>query len=340
MKFLPLPLVILVCFLTVYACAQPGRDLEFKDDHPEYHFGELPVYAEDVPHPGLVHVFDSVPHEDRVYVTYDSIQGILLNGYQTSVFEFPSMLRYALLNPAKKPFLPKEPSKAVIILKMDPQGVDFEHRSFYRREIGKEFVEATILNVLYDIWNEDARITEDLKFEFLSEKDQIKVARQNPHKILYTWFSLEGGFSYSASDFKHPESEEYPYLKEGPLAVEVKPRNILSIFVDSSGKLFVQENEIDLEHLSEYVRAWIVNEKNLDHWPEIPARAVITLRHDWSTEYEIYWQVYKSVRDTIHAIRQDLAIQQYGRNFGYIRRTRKAEYPVSGSVYDQRIRSC
>ena len=77
-------LVICSIFISCASEAQPGRDLEYKGEHQSYHFSDSTLYPTD-PGAFVQYVMDSIPPEDRVYITFDTISGFLVNGHKVSV---------------------------------------------------------------------------------------------------------------------------------------------------------------------------------------------------------------------------------------------------------------
>ncbi|MCB0703928.1 MAG: hypothetical protein KDC34_01405 [Saprospiraceae bacterium] len=299
-----------LCLAVQVAQAQPGRDLEFRGTHPTYHFSDSAATQMFAAFPHLEVVLDSVPPEDRVYVTYDTLEGFTLNGHRFSVYEFPSVLRYALTNPARKEYLPKDQAAVTILFLIDYPLFDYSYTPSYRSQIGPDFMSATIFNVLYDIWNEDARYAEDKVFALLDEAHQLAVAHRNPHRIQWLNFSDEL--------FVLPEFDLDLYLptpsEEGAMDT-VESRNIIEINVHKDNALYLADTLIALEQLPEKLYQRMRNAEGLDSWPEDLQKTIISLRNQRETNYGFYLQVYQQVREVYNRLRNEAAEEQFGKPF-------------------------
>ncbi|MBR9919863.1 MAG: hypothetical protein GYB31_03430 [Bacteroidetes bacterium] len=297
--FLPFILLLGTC-QSLYA--QPGRDLEYKGKHPSFHFSDSTSVQLLQGYPHLEVVLDSVPPAHRVYVTYDTIQGFMLNGHRTSVYEFPSMLRYALTNPARKGYLPKEQQSVTILFLIDYPIFDYNYRPSYRSEIGPDFLTASIFNVLYDIWNEDARYTEDKTFALLDEETQLKVARRNPHRIQWLNFSDEYSPASTMPD---------------PTIYQTQPTEKRNIVVISLGEesINLDKEEVLLDDLETLLYLRMSNPDSLETWPEEPASTHIYLGYKRETRYDVYLDTYAAIMNVYKRFWNEAANKSFGKEY-------------------------
>jgi uncharacterized ubiquitin-like protein YukD len=296
-------------FLGVHcvAEAQPGRDLEFKGEHLDYHFSDTTFLLKEVAGPFVEFSTDSIAPEDRVYVTYDTIQGFMVNGHQTSVYEFPSILRYALTNPARKPYLPQNESTATVMLLMDFPFFDVDFQRDYRSVIGPQYVTSAVLNVMYDIWNEDARYAEDKVFAHLSDSQQKKVVARNPHRIQWLNFSDEYAESLGLGNLMPPlDMDDRQTYDE---------RNIIRILAGEGNYLEFCGDEIRLEDLSDLLLERITNPDQLVTWPEAKNQVVVQLRNQRGTSYDFYLAVYDTIKEVYQQLWETEAQELYGKSF-------------------------
>jgi len=59
----------------------------------------------------------------------------------------------------------------------------------------------------------------------------------------------------------------------------------------------------------------LLNKKRMADRPDSPQKAIISLQNDKETSYEAYMYVYSQVQAAYKAIRDDHAVERYGRRF-------------------------
>lgn len=130
-----------------------------------------------------------------------------------------------------------------------------------------------------------------------------------------------------------------------PPAIESKPapikeRNVLKVFLNAENKLMVEKEWIEMEELKELVYTHITNNGILDNYAESSTKAVISLKNNRQTTYNNYLSVYNEIRAAYNQARNQMAFNNYGKNFETLSKTQKQiiqkAYPIkiSEAEYD------
>lgn len=106
------------------------------------------------------------------------------------------------------------------------------------------------------------------------------------------------------------------FVKLPPLTDEPPPfyqdRNLLSLKINYSDELMVEGEQLDLMHLREKVKEFILNPQHRRDLAESPLKAVVSLQNDRSTTYGTYLFVYNEVKGAYHDLWDHEAANVYG----------------------------
>jgi biopolymer transport protein ExbD len=107
-----------------------------------------------------------------------------------------------------------------------------------------------------------------------------------------------------------------PPIPDGPPPiVDVRQRNIQIVLVNQNDDLLVDGEYTRIERLRERTKEFISNPHNRSDMAESPDKAIISLRADRGTSYEMYIHVQNELKGAYNELRDDEAMRQFGRRF-------------------------
>ncbi len=124
--------------------------------------------------------------------------------------------------------------------------------------------------------------------------------------------------------------------------VKLNRRNVLTVYVNQSDRLMVNNEQIDVNLLGEKVLDFIVNpnmsEKRDttlgDLGPVFISKGVVSLNNHRSTSYDMYIKVQNELVKAFNKLREDFAIERYGKPFAKLT---EEEQEVVRKVFPQNI---
>ena len=108
---------------------------------------------------------------------------------------------------------------------------------------------------------------------------------------------------------------------------KVKERNLLKISINSRDELSVADRQLDLAHLKDEVKKFIVNSTNDENLPEKEvkeidligeysvSKGVVSLLNTRETSYDMYIQVQNELSRAVNELRDVLSMQKFGNKF-------------------------
>jgi beta-lactamase regulating signal transducer with metallopeptidase domain/biopolymer transport protein ExbD len=112
------------------------------------------------------------------------------------------------------------------------------------------------------------------------------------------------------------EREPQPDLSEqDPPVPPILPRNILNILVSEQGLILINKEPADRGEISELVKRFIDNEGKDPDLSESPQKAIISMKTDRQTPYDIYNAVLDSLMAAYHELRDQASIRRFGVSF-------------------------
>jgi biopolymer transport protein ExbD len=95
--------------------------------------------------------------------------------------------------------------------------------------------------------------------------------------------------------------------------IRIKERNVLKVLVNANDMLLVDGEPTDIKELKRMTKDFIDNpSKNLD-LAESPQKAIVSLKNDRGTSYNLYIQVHNELKAAYNELRDQRAKQLYGR---------------------------
>jgi biopolymer transport protein ExbD len=87
--------------------------------------------------------------------------------------------------------------------------------------------------------------------------------------------------------------------------VKLKDRNVFNVLVNSNNQLLVEEELMDIKRLKEEAKKFIMNNGRDERSSESPDKAVISLKHDRGTKYEVYINVMDELKKAYNELRAE-----------------------------------
>ncbi|AZQ64532.1 biopolymer transporter ExbD [Flammeovirga pectinis] len=91
--------------------------------------------------------------------------------------------------------------------------------------------------------------------------------------------------------------------KADEIDVRVKERNVFNILVNSKDMMLAQEEQVDLPKLRTMVKEFVLNNGKNKDMSESPAKAIVSLKTDRGTSYEMYISVIDELKYTYAEMR-------------------------------------
>lgn len=126
-----------------------------------------------------------------------------------------------------------------------------------------------------------------------------------------------------------------PPIPEGPPPpVEINDRNVFIILVNAQDNLLVEGDPMEVSELREATKEFIMNPMGLSNLAEAPTEAVVSLKNDRGTSYDMYIQVQNELTAAYNELRNEAALERYGKRFDELTRD---EAEVIGDLIPMKV---
>lgn len=95
----------------------------------------------------------------------------------------------------------------------------------------------------------------------------------------------------------------------------IKERNILKILVNAEGNILMEDKPEAMTDVQSDVEKFLTNDGKDPNLSESPKMAVVSLKTDRKTEYEIYIDVLDRVKGAYNEVRNQYSLQHLGKPF-------------------------
>jgi biopolymer transport protein ExbD len=112
---------------------------------------------------------------------------------------------------------------------------------------------------------------------------------------------------------------------EKPEAEEFNKRNVYSILINSSDQLLVRGKQASIATLRENTKEFIMNPSKRSDLAIAPNEAVVMLKNDRGTSYDMYLHVYNELKGAYKELWDEAANQLYGRNYDLLSKENRKE---------------
>lgn len=106
-----------------------------------------------------------------------------------------------------------------------------------------------------------------------------------------------------------------PKVENNQSVAHPKKRNVLNVLVNGRDQLLVRGELIELKDLTELVKRHVGNFGVDPDFSESPARAIVSIKNDRGTSYEMYIKVQNELKRGYNELRNNEARSVYGRAY-------------------------
>lgn len=99
-----------------------------------------------------------------------------------------------------------------------------------------------------------------------------------------------------------------------PTDVEIKEHNVFNVLVNSKNQLLVEEEPCPLDELTERVKLFVDNNGVKKDLSDSPQAAVVSLKTDRGTNFEVYIKILDQIRLAYHELRAEyleISVEEY-----------------------------
>jgi len=107
--------------------------------------------------------------------------------------------------------------------------------------------------------------------------------------------------------------------------IRIKERNVLQVLVNANDMLLVDGQPSDIKALKRLAKDFVDNPSKNPELSESPQKAIISLKNDRGTSYNIYIQVHNELKAAYNELRDARARMLYGRGMDQLPKSRQNE---------------
>ncbi len=120
-----------------------------------------------------------------------------------------------------------------------------------------------------------------------------------------------------------------PWSDEPPSAMKLNSRNVYSVIVNANDELLVRGEPMDISNLKENTKIFIANPNGLENMSESPDKALISLKNDRGTSYEVYIKVYNELKAAYKELWEEEAQKRFNQSYEELNIPQKKEIRAS-----------
>ena len=259
---------------------------------------------------------DTIPIHNRVYLTIDTVKGVLLNNHVVSEDKIIDAFDFVINNPKKLKHLPTSLEEAIVLVDV----TQLISRDFYQYNIintkkiktGKfknkqELISKVIMTpFIKKILKTNQNQPKSLTIESLTEEQVIRLEEYLDNQIAF-------GVDNSPMENKGIKVKLPPWSDLPPPIQELKERNVLFVLVNAKNELLVEHEPTVIAELKDQAKEFIANPSNNPSLAESPKQAIISLKNERGTDYyEIYLTVYNELKAAYGELWEEMAQAKFG----------------------------
>ncbi len=111
----------------------------------------------------------------------------------------------------------------------------------------------------------------------------------------------------------------------------IKERNVLEVLINSNNLLLVENDYANITDLCETTKKHITNNGNDIKYSENPQQAIVSIKNDRGTSYDVYIMVQNELKRAYNEVRDEYSISKFGVPF--------ADLPEKGAKYNDVVKS-
>ncbi|MBP6238714.1 MAG: biopolymer transporter ExbD [Saprospiraceae bacterium] len=101
---------------------------------------------------------------------------------------------------------------------------------------------------------------------------------------------------------------------ESPPPLPIHERNVFSVLVNAQNQLLVRGKAMDIADLKNSTKIFIKNPTNDPKMSENPSMAIISLKNDRATKYQMYIEVYNELKSAYNELWEEESRTKYRQN--------------------------
>jgi len=106
-----------------------------------------------------------------------------------------------------------------------------------------------------------------------------------------------------------------PKVEDNSETIRPKRRNVLNVLVNGNDQLLVRGEPFKLRDLTQEVKKHVSNFGKDESFSESPAKAIVSIKNDRGTSYEMYISVQNELKRAYNELKNEEAIKAYGKPF-------------------------
>ena len=110
-----------------------------------------------------------------------------------------------------------------------------------------------------------------------------------------------------------------PITNEPPPESKQRKREVLEVLVNARDQLLVEGQLLDVSQLKEKTKKHLTNEGKDPTLSTTSTKAIVSLKNDRGTSYEMYIKVYNELDAAYAEVRNDYALQRFGVEYTKLR---------------------
>lgn len=105
----------------------------------------------------------------------------------------------------------------------------------------------------------------------------------------------------------------------------IKERNMLKILVNAEGNVLMDDKPEDMSNIEQDVEKFLTNNGKDPNLSESPKMAVVSLKTDRKTEYDVYIDVLDRVVGAYDKVRNEYSLQHFGKPYDKLTKDQQKE---------------
>jgi biopolymer transport protein ExbD len=107
--------------------------------------------------------------------------------------------------------------------------------------------------------------------------------------------------------------------------IRIKERNVLKVLVNANDQLLVNGEPLNVKDLKRRTKEFIDNPRKDPNLSESPTKAIISLKNDRGTSYNIYITVHNELKAAYNELREAKAMGDFGKPFDKLSESQQNE---------------
>ncbi|HRI28035.1 MAG TPA: biopolymer transporter ExbD [Chitinophagales bacterium] len=103
-----------------------------------------------------------------------------------------------------------------------------------------------------------------------------------------------------------------PWSNEPPPDIDINRRNVLDILVNARDQLLVKGKPLDISELKDLTKKHVTNNGIDPQYSDNPQKAVVSLKNDKGTSYNMYISVQNELKAAYNELRDEYAKTKFG----------------------------